>query len=340
MIDLINNKHEEILNLILGGLYGLVIGDALGFPIKTETLNSIKKKYGEQGITDFVKYDIYKKGSYSSESQLTLSTINGIIYAYDYTNRILKKEDILKKSIYLMYKDWLKTQGDLYNKRNTNEIIMLAINNKKIGSINNPINDSKSASTIIKTIPFGFILDEYQSFRLGMEITSFTHGNSISILSGGFLACLISCIRQYKDKGLEYCIRTALSLLKKTKYSQSLSNKIEYVLNMDTKYLSPEQVTFLLGEGWDIEEAIAYSLYCSINNKDNYRQAVYSAINHTGNSDTIGAITGCIIGTYLGYNEIPQEWIINIENSEFIELYSKKLLEIYKFFDTYKIIIN
>jgi len=38
-----------------------------------------------------------------------------------------------------------------------------------------------------------------------------------------------------------------------------------------------------------------------------------AAVNHSGDSDGTGAVTGNILGAYLGYGKIPVDWIRSIE---------------------------
>jgi poly(ADP-ribose) glycohydrolase ARH3 len=47
---------------------------------------------------------------------------------------------------------------------------------------------------------------------------------------------------------------------------------------------------------------------------DSFRDAVVSAVNLGGDTDTIGAMAGAIAGAYYGYAEIPQEWLHLLEN--------------------------
>ncbi len=68
-----------------------------------------------------------------------------------------------------------------------------------------------------------------------------------------------------------------------------------------------------LGEGWVGEEALAISVYCALKYQDDFKKALTAAVNHNGDSDSTGAITGNILGAYLGLSTIPVEWIENIE---------------------------
>ncbi len=66
---------------------------------------------------------------------------------------------------------------------------------------------------------------------------------------------------------------------------------------------------------------MASALYCVWIHLDDYRRAVLTAVNTDGDSDSIAAITGSIMGARLGIDEIPRRWREEVENSH-------KLLEL------------
>lgn len=68
-----------------------------------------------------------------------------------------------------------------------------------------------------------------------------------------------------------------------------------------------------LGGGWVGEEALAIALYCSIRHFDNFEHAVIAAVNHGGDSDSTGAVTGNILGAAVGYENIPLFFKDNLE---------------------------
>jgi ADP-ribosylglycohydrolase len=80
---------------------------------------------------------------------------------------------------------------------------------------------------------------------------------------------------------------------------------------------SPEALG-TLGEGWVAEEALAIGVYCALVARD-FEQGVLLAVNHSGDSDSTGAIAGNILGAVHGYNEIPAQWIDDLEMHEVIE---------------------
>ena len=73
-----------------------------------------------------------------------------------------------------------------------------------------------------------------------------------------------------------------------------------------------------LGEGWTGEEALAIALYCALKHFDNFEDAMIAAVNHGGDSDSTGAVTGNILGAAIGYEAIPQYYKDDLEMHDLI----------------------
>jgi ADP-ribosylglycohydrolase len=63
-----------------------------------------------------------------------------------------------------------------------------------------------------------------------------------------------------------------------------------------------------LGEGWTGEETLGISLYCALKYQDDFSAGMIAAVNHSGDSDSTGAVTGNILGALLGYDAIEEQW--------------------------------
>jgi ADP-ribosylglycohydrolase len=67
-----------------------------------------------------------------------------------------------------------------------------------------------------------------------------------------------------------------------------------------------------LGGGWVGEEALSIALYCCLLGHD-FEETVLRAVNHSGDSDSTGAIAGNIMGALLGLDAIPLRWREGVE---------------------------
>ena len=73
-----------------------------------------------------------------------------------------------------------------------------------------------------------------------------------------------------------------------------------------------------IGGGWTGDEALAIALYCAIRHFNNFENAMIAAVNHAGDSDSTGAITGNILGAAIGYEAIPEYFKDDLELHEVI----------------------
>ncbi len=68
-----------------------------------------------------------------------------------------------------------------------------------------------------------------------------------------------------------------------------------------------------IGEGWVAEETLAIAVYCCAKHFDNFEKALVASVNHGGDSDSTGAVTGNILGAAVGYDAIPTHFKNNLE---------------------------
>ena len=74
-----------------------------------------------------------------------------------------------------------------------------------------------------------------------------------------------------------------------------------------------------IGGGWTGHEALAIAIYSAIKHRDSFEDAVISAVNHSGDSDSTGAICGNIMGCLLGRSVIPSFFTDELELLDVIE---------------------
>ena len=74
----------------------------------------------------------------------------------------------------------------------------------------------------------------------------------------------------------------------------------------------------MLGEGWVAEETLAIAIYCALKHSNDFKEAMIASVNHNGDSDSTGAVTGNILGAYLGLSAIPSEYLDSLELREVI----------------------
>jgi len=87
-----------------------------------------------------------------------------------------------------------------------------------------------------------------------------------------------------------------------------------------------------LGGGWVAEETVAIAVYCSLAHFNDFEKAMVAAVNHSGDSDSTGAVTGNLLGVVFGYEALPDFYKEDLELHDVIlhiadDLYNGKKTE-------------
>ncbi|MEH6995532.1 ADP-ribosylglycohydrolase family protein [Neobacillus drentensis] len=323
-----------------GCLIGGAIGDALGWPVEFLRLDEIKRKYGPQGITNLVKGRT-NLVEITDDTQMTIFTAEGILRAESRGNNkgIVHIPSVVHRS----YLRWLDTQGvstevekdgwihsieGLHTRRAPGNTCLDALMSGKMGTMEEPLNYSKGCGGVMRTSPIGLVYKKEEAFMLGCESASITHGHPSGYFSAGVLSYIIAGIVEGFD--LQTAVEQSLGELKLYPNSDECSVLIEKAITL-TKSDTPDiQAIESLGEGWVGEEALAISIYCALKYQDNFEKALIIAVNHNGDSDSTGAITGNILGAYLGINSIPEKWVREVELSVELTQLADDLVKTYE----------
>jgi len=340
----------------LGCLLGGALGDALGWPIEFTPLDGIRKKYGPQGITG-PKPNAKGIVEVTDDTQMSLFTAEGILLAYQ-RFRDRGTGPLFDVITWEAYQRWLQTQSRqrprnpekvmapgwllrepaLYARRAPGEACTSALEAGIQGTMHRPVNDSKGCGTVMRIAPSGLFVCSpsacrslgkravnQEAFRLGCELSALTHGHPSGYLAGGFLALLIG--RLIMGDSLEEAITTAREELIKHQGHEEVAEAIDRAFKVyaETRDNPSAQAVEQIGEGWVAEEALAIAIYCCLCHPDSFEKAVLLAVNHSGDSDSTGAITGNIMGALLGIDGIPDAWLENLELADTIRDMARRL---------------
>ena len=198
----------------------------------------------------------------------------------------------------------------------------------KPNSIENPANQSRGCGGVMRVAPVGLMLSSNHwlgrdgAARTAAEAAAVTHGHPLGYLPAAFLGELIHRIVYKMDGSLplrEIIERTRAEVNREfaetngIRAFDAILDKAFRLAN-DQNYLQMKDRTdadvlniHAIGGGWVGDEALAIALYCVIRFPLDFQQALRLAVNHSGDSDSTGAIAGNILGAYLGLAEIKRQ---------------------------------
>ena len=255
------------------------------------------------------------KAEITDDTQMTLFTAEGILRAE--TRGIRKGICHPPSVVFYAYQRWLLTQGypkvqdyewvydgylldvkELHVKRAPGNSCLSALLSRKKGNMEEPINNSKGCGGIMRVAPVGLFYSKDTAFSMAAEFAALTHGHPSGYLSAGALAYIIACIIEGQD--IEASLENTLTELKKYDGNEECTNALKLALELSKGSLSDVDAISQLGEGWVGEEALGISAYCTLKHQNDFKMALIAAVNHDGDSDSTGAITGNILGAHLG----------------------------------------
>lgn len=156
---------------------------------------------------------------------------------------------------------------------------------------------------------------------IGAETAAITHGHSLGYIPAAALVHIIRAVCE-KEITLKDAVNESIikmnELFGDDKHINEFNALIKKAVELSEQDADDLDAIHLLGEGWVAEETLAIAIYCALKHADNFEKAIISSVNHNGDSDSTGAVTGNILGAYLGYKSIPQKFLTNLELHDII----------------------
>lgn len=317
-----------------GALLGGAVGDALGWPIEFLKLEQIRDRFGPDGLTDFAPsaHDPAPK-HITDDTQMTLFTAEGLLRCAPGADPV----PVLRRA----YLRWLRTQREhgpeprpdgwlsslpyLYAVRAPGNACMGGLNRQTAQYIPpqpfgtpGPVNpDSKGCGTVMRSAPFGLAaLGPEAAFELAARCAQLTHGHPTGYAAAGAFAALIDRVATGGD------LRTALrdTIVQVENFPGGAETATALRMALTTADVGPatSEGVEMVGEGWVAEECLAVAVYCALDagRTGDLRRALLLSVNHSGDSDSTGAVTGNLLGACHGLTALPLDWCGAVEGRD------------------------
>ena len=338
---------------VKGCLYGGAAGDALGYVIEFMRENEIFSDYGKNGIES---YSLGKNGKalISDDTQMTLFTAAGLLawkahggnsarnyvrqaytdwlitQMFDYADRNMIKEHSERIS-------WLSEEERLYSTRypgNTclHSLIELNKSKKLIDDyITDVRNNSKGCGGIMRTAPIALLFEDIEKADTeAAQMSAITHCHSLGYMPSSVMAHIINRIvfspNGQSLKEIVIDAKNAVSeMFRKDENTEYLTNMIDMAIRLSENGEDDLKNIHKIGGGWVAEETLGIALYCCLKYENDFSEALIVSVNHSGDSDSTGAVTGNILGALVGFERIEDKWKEHLELSDVIDRISEDI---------------
>lgn len=347
------------LDKFLGCLVGGAAGDALGYAVEFMSESEIFSRYGKDGITEYSLLGGCAK--ISDDTQMTLFTANGLLVG-ETRGRLRGIQAPYPTYIAQAYKEWYQTQAsrfpaqmdfqscwlmnvpELFARRAPGNTCLSAIRFGCKGTIEEPANDSKGCGGVMRVAPVGLYLGESWMAGLAADLVAadaaaLTHGHEMGYIPAAMLAHIVRLVSHSGDISLFDAVQDSIGAMQRLfPQAQSLPaflDQIRLAVELAGKDRSDLDAIHALGPGWCGDDALAVAIYCALKYQDDFDRALRASVNHGGDSDSTGAVTGNILGAALGLSRIPEKYTEHLELLDVIreiatDLYEDCQLNAYK----------
>jgi len=113
------------------------------------------------------------------------------------------------------------------------------------------------------------------------------------------------------------------------KFTKEFTKALKNSYKIAHSVIGDEDALKKLGQGWYADETFALAYFCILHYPKDYRKAVQTAVNITGDSDSVGSVVGCILGAMLGIEAVPVSWTEALKDKVKLEEIVLPLLEKY-----------
>ncbi len=291
----------------IGSITGLAIGDALGAPWEFKHPSTVKKAewQGEYLPTPRMKI---AEGQWTDDTKMAIQLAISLIEAKKFDPELTAAK----------YIQWVNT-GDLRGIGNqTNIAISRMIEGEKLskcGEINHAgyqSSDYCGNGTIMRVAPIAvFLRDDIDEMIKAAGVDAIlTHSHTDAIESSvAMCMALVNAEESVNDQ------------------VEAMMGAIDNKGNCAIKIL---QAYKLLGEDFDkatnelgnsgrADETLGSSLWCFWTNHDDFKGAVIDGVKMGGDADTRAAIVGALSGARVGLENIPKNYVREVESSELLK---------------------
>lgn len=314
---------------LLGGVYGLAVGDALGVPVEFVSRAVLDR----DPVKDMRAGGTYKqpKGTWSDDTSLVLATMDAMAAGELSYGRIM--DNFVK---------WLKlakytATGVVFDVGGTTAT---AIQNYLCGKAFCGLTGERDNGngSLMRMLPMIY----YIYLKYGMNITplslekiyrlsALTHAHTVSKTCCVYYVYIGVNILAHNGTGdLHEIIKEAVEIVDHYYFVEREElPSIYQVTGLDCLTDCMDWDRDRIDSSGYVIFTLVFSIW-SLWNSTSYEETVLKAVNMGGDTDTTAAVAGSLAGIWYGVEAIPRDWMDSIQNRKLINGICERFFEMYK----------
>ncbi len=285
----------------LGGLWGALVGDALGVPVEFRTRDDIRLD-PVTGMRELGTHN-QPKGTWSDDGALLLCTADSLA-----THEFASAD--MGQRFLSWYNDGLWTaHGDVFDIGiTTSRALDQIAQGVSAESAGGDQVSSNGNGSLMRILPVALRFANRRTNELldkVHRVSAITHRHPRSQMACGFYALVVRDILNGASAtaALKHARTTFKNYYETADVWAAQMNYFYAVLESDL----PASREVHIASGGYVMETLTASLWCLLTT-DNFQQCVLKAVNLGGDTDTTGCVAGGLAGVLYGLDAIPVEW--------------------------------
>jgi len=291
-----------------GILLGLACGDALGRPVEFRSSESISQEFGE--LSEMVGQGTHNQppGTITDDTELALQIARSLVEqeGFDGANvadRFVNWYRSGPFDIGLMTADALRR---IKNGTPWNEAGQVVWEER-------PEGQNAGNGSVMRCVPYSiaFIEDPDQLLSVSKASSRITHADPRCTFGCAVLNLTLAWLLRGEQEPLETSLRRV-----RAEAPEELIDALDPVAK-------GEQIESLRNSGY-----VIHSLQTALHDAlaaDSAEEAIVTAVNRGGDTDTIGAITGAVAGARFGVEGLPDRWLETIDEKDELDRLATEL---------------
>ena len=316
----------ELLNIWRNGMFGVVVGDALGCPVEFDE-RGIRDNDPVEDMREYGTFNL-PRGSWTDDSSMALAELDSIIECH--------KIDL--KHIMDCFVKWYRSGeytpfGYAFDIGNTVQRAISRFSRDEnpytCGGTSDYDNGNGSLMRIMPVCLYcyqkGLIDDKIEAaIQLIHDVSGLTHNHLRSKIACGlyyFIVCEILDGASSLTDRLQSGLNKGFAYYAKANTAEELEH-FARIRNVKDFALTPRDE---IRSGGYVIDSIEAAVWC-LANTSRYDECTLMSVNLGDDTDTTAAIAGGLAGLYYGTAGIPQEWLNCIQRKDWIDRLCEKVV--------------
>ncbi|GBD01376.1 ADP-ribosyl-[dinitrogen reductase] glycohydrolase [bacterium HR18] len=320
---------------MLGALLGTAIGDALGMPVEGLSHDNVRRYY--RGIKQY-EPDRYRgdlqAGQWTDDTQFTFTLVHVLTEWLEANEHPKRFDAALGERLAAAY------VAQLPQARRWGPTSRAAVARLMQGAAWNASGDAcqPTNGAAMRAAPLGLWwaatgASPQEALAFIYPILAITHRHPTALVAGFGQAFAVAEVLRTPPNAFATHLFWQ-HLLQLTTWAESALGDVSAACSRRLRLLQPHLHDVPLdlqdlcnGTGTQADESWPFAVAMFVRNPDLIEATLLSAINVGGDTDTIGAMVGALLGARHGWSAFPESWRRGLEASELLETEARALIQ-------------